>query len=72
MKKTKFKVIFSDDTELILWAGSALQAMFLGASEKIGRGESYRVYAVVNAENRELFVVDKSALNNVLKKIDNE
>lgn len=68
MKKTKFIVVFLDNTELEIYASSAIQAMYLGSAKKIELGEVFTVDAVFNTETREFYSTNKNIIHTILTK----
>lgn len=67
MKKRKFKVIFIDNSELVVHAFSEMEALYLGSAMKIIHGQSYLVDAILDVENNRFYVTDKSTIGLILK-----
>lgn len=66
MKKNKYIVVFLDNSTLIIYASSPMQAMYLGSAHKIESGEPYLVDSVYHEQEKKFFVTNKSTINDIL------
>lgn len=66
MKKNKYNLVFLDNSELIIYADLAIEALYLGIAYKIESGEPYLVDSVFYEQGNKLYVTDKKTINQIL------
>jgi hypothetical protein len=69
MKKQKYLVTFIEGNDLVIYADSPNQALFLACARMIDNGQPYGVDSVLECETNRFFISKKENLQNLLRQV---